>query len=92
MSDDIEDPSAAGERVRARMRVHLDLPSPPERRLLRHAVGLSLAEVAKAVGVTQQAVSLWELGERTPRGVVLDRYVAALNAMREVDDERSREL
>lgn len=57
------------------------LPEPAIRRAIRHAAGASLADVAAVVGVTRQAVSLWELGQRTPRGAALSSYVTTLRAL-----------
>lgn len=37
-------------------------------RAVREGAGLSLEEVAAAVGVTGSAVGRWERGERIPRG------------------------
>jgi DNA-binding XRE family transcriptional regulator len=71
--------------VLSQLRVHLDLPSPAERRRLRKASGLTQQEMADIVGVTRQAVCQWESGARArPRGPLkLARYVAALRALRE---------
>lgn len=66
-----------------RLRVRRDLPSPEQRRDLRQGAGLSQSALAEAIGVTPQAVSYWEAGLRTPRGVLLDRYVEALRALQE---------
>ncbi|MGW4822505.1 helix-turn-helix transcriptional regulator [Streptomyces sp. NPDC004227] len=74
----------AGDAIRERIRIRASLPAPAERRALRVAAGLSQVEMADAVGVTKQAVANWEAGIRTPRGVSLERYVDALEALREV--------
>jgi transcriptional regulator with XRE-family HTH domain len=50
------------ERVRSRRK----LPAPAERRRIREAAGLSLRDVAVAVGVSHTAVASWEAGY-TPR-------------------------
>ncbi|MFD8948544.1 helix-turn-helix domain-containing protein [Streptomyces sp. NPDC059979] len=71
------------ERIRSRLQVRRGLPPPQERRELRTSTGLTQQELADAVGVTRAAVSQWEKGVRTPRGSLLDRYIEALNAMRE---------
>lgn len=75
--------TVVADQVRARLRVHLNLPSPAQRRALREAAGLSQQELADAIGVSQGAIQHWELGRRTPRGKLLDRYVEALTALRE---------
>lgn len=38
--------------------------------------------MAEAIGVTRQAVSLWESGVRTPRGHRLDAYAEAIATLR----------
>jgi transcriptional regulator with XRE-family HTH domain len=52
------------------------------RRALREAAGVSLSDVASVVGVTRQAVALWETGARTPCGANLDSYVAVLRTFK----------
>ena len=66
-----------------RVKAHAELPPPATRRALRQAAGVSLADVADVVGVTRQAVSLWELGARTPRNTNLRAYVEILRIFRE---------
>ncbi|WP_079049421.1 helix-turn-helix transcriptional regulator [Streptomyces torulosus] len=75
--------ATVAEKIRSRLRVHLDLPPPDERRELREKAGLSQQELADVIGATRQAVSHWEAGLRTPRGVLLDRYVEAIRTLRE---------
>ncbi|MDH6141008.1 transcriptional regulator with XRE-family HTH domain [Kitasatospora sp. GP30] len=76
--------TSVAEQIRARLRVRNGLPNPDERRRIREAAGLSRRELADAIGVTRQAVGHWETGARqTPRGQLLDRYVAALRALQE---------
>ncbi len=51
-------------------------------RAVREAAGLSLEEVAAAVGVTGSAIGRWERGERIPRGpkaLVYARLMERLN-------------
>jgi DNA-binding XRE family transcriptional regulator len=62
-----------------RIEIRRDLPSPDVRRALRQAAGISQADVARAAGVTRQAVHLWERGMRVPCGENLDTYAAVLN-------------
>ncbi len=69
--------AALQERVMARR----DLPPPEVRRALRIAAGLSLAEVASAVGVSRQAVGHWEDGSRTPAAKHLTAYGKALRIL-----------
>jgi transcriptional regulator with XRE-family HTH domain len=54
--------------------------------MIRRAAGVSLAEAAAVIGVTRQAVSLWENGGRRPRGENLDRYVELLRALKQAVD------
>ena len=62
------------------------------RRAIRVAAGATLAEVGDAVGVTGEAIRLYEAGRRTPRGLHLERYAAALDALQaELTDRGGRE-
>lgn len=63
-----------------------DLPPPQRRREVRQAAGLSLDEMASALGVTKQAVGRWESGERFPRPPALHAY---LRLLREIEEELS---
>lgn len=69
------------DRIRERVRVHQALPPPLDRRSLRKAAGLTLQEIATAVGVTAAAVWQWERGNRNPNGKHLDAYLDALKAL-----------
>jgi transcriptional regulator with XRE-family HTH domain len=73
--------------LEGRVQARSELPSPPVRRALREAAGASLDEVGSVVGVTRQAVALWESGERTPRGANLGGYVAVLRVFRRAMSE-----
>jgi transcriptional regulator with XRE-family HTH domain len=66
-----------------RLRTRRDLPPPEMRRALRRAAGASLEDVARVVGVTRQAVALWESGAREPRGENLNSYADVLRMFRE---------
>lgn len=72
------------ERIRIRLRVHFDLPSPAQRRALREAAGMTQGELASIVGASRAAIGHWEAGIRSPRGAKRDRYVEALRELREV--------
>jgi transcriptional regulator with XRE-family HTH domain len=50
-------------------------------RAIRRAAGLSLAEIARAVGSTPSAVSRWERGLRVPRAEAAQRYGALLREL-----------
>ncbi|WP_405597600.1 helix-turn-helix domain-containing protein [Streptomyces sp. NBC_01410] len=75
--------NATAEHIRSRLRIRRELPAPRERRELRAAAGLTQQELADAIGVTRAAISQWEAGTRTPRGVLLDRYVDAIRELRD---------
>lgn len=74
--------TTVADRIRSRLHVRRELPSPEQRRELRKAAGMSQQELADVIGVTPQAVSYWEAG-RTPSGSFLDLYVDALRALQE---------
>jgi DNA-binding transcriptional regulator YiaG len=71
------------ETIRAQMKLHTELPPPAEMRAIRERAGLSLHDVAKAIGCTHAAVGFWETGARTPQGEMLHRYMEALRTMQE---------
>lgn len=77
------------ETLTTQVRVRRALPEPAVRRAIRRAAGVSLADVADVLGVTRQAVSMWELGERTPRGPLLHAYLDALRALQRATLEES---
>jgi transcriptional regulator with XRE-family HTH domain len=74
---------ATVEELKQSVRTRQALPAPSARRALRQAAGVSLADVASVVGVSRQAVGLWEAGLRRPRGRNLDSYLHVLRALRE---------
>jgi len=62
-------------RVRARRR----LGTPAGRRRLRQQAGLAQADLARELGVSRMAISLWERGIRFPRPSLLARYLDLLD-------------
>ncbi len=50
-------------------------------RLIRVEAGLSLSELAQAVGVDRGTIWRWESGRRRPRGPAAERYLAALEEL-----------
>lgn len=58
-----------------------ELPAPRYRRSIREGAGLSLSQVARAVGVSASAVALWEAGRRMPRPEHLAAYVRLLKRL-----------
>jgi len=75
--------AATLEKLTQSVRARQALPAPSARRALRQAAGVSLADVASVVGVSRQAVGLWEAGLRHPRGSNLDSYLGVLRALQE---------
>ncbi|MGW3650218.1 helix-turn-helix transcriptional regulator [Streptomyces sp. NPDC000878] len=76
--------STVAEKIRSLRNVRPELPAPAVRKAIREAAGLTQAQVASAVGVTAQAVALWESGRRTPRGPLLGQYAEAVRTMQEL--------
>ncbi len=50
-------------------------------RIVREGAGLSRGDVARALGVTETCVWLWETGARRPRVEVAGRYAALMRGM-----------
>jgi HTH-type transcriptional regulator/antitoxin MqsA len=69
------------EALMARSKRRRSLPEPSIRRLLRTRAALSQQEIADLLGVTRPAVTRWELGERTPRGDLAERYSDVLDRL-----------
>lgn len=67
----------------AELQARKELPPAETRRALRQAAGATLVQVARACGVTPQAVLEWERGT-TPRGENLTRYAEVLRLFREM--------
>lgn len=65
----------------AEARCRAALPPPPRRREIRKRAGASLDRVARACGVTKQAVSNWETGRRAPAREHVRRYAAVLSQL-----------
>lgn len=60
------------------------LPPPAVRRALREATGLSVIEIAEALGVGRHAIYRWEAGRREPRGANRKAYAGFLDSARKV--------
>jgi transcriptional regulator with XRE-family HTH domain len=69
------------ERALEAVRVRRALPSPKRCQRLRARAGLSQGDVARALGVTREAVSYWELGKRTPRPATAAAYLVLLDRL-----------
>lgn len=65
----------------ASVNVEAELPSAAERRVLRVALKLSQADVARALGVNPKTVAGWESG-REPAGEVRAKYAYLLDGLR----------
>lgn len=63
------------------IRARLELPEPDECKRIRQAAKASTAELAALVGVTPQAIALWETGKRSPRAVNAVAYRDALRLL-----------
>jgi DNA-binding transcriptional regulator YiaG len=74
--------TTAIEELSERVLARRSLPPPLTRRALREAAGASLADVARACGVTKQAVAQWESGLYSPRGANLLAYAEVLRVFR----------
>jgi DNA-binding transcriptional regulator YiaG len=70
--------TAEMEHLARRVRLLDELPDPLIRRHLREQAGASLSQSAAAIGAQKEALRLWELGKRRPRGEMLDRYAGLL--------------
>jgi transcriptional regulator with XRE-family HTH domain len=69
------------ERILERIRLRRALPEPEQRAALRTAAGLSLRDLADAMGVSTTTVFYWETGRRNPNAKHLDAYLTALQTL-----------
>ena len=74
-----------GDALIARVLRARSLPAPAERRAIRKRAGLPTSAIASAVGVSRQAVGMWEKGLRFPTGSRLDRYLRVLQQLRDLE-------
>jgi transcriptional regulator with XRE-family HTH domain len=72
------------DRVDALIASRSPLPPPAERKRLRQAHGLTLDEVAAALGVRRATVSGWESGKTEPRPPERDAYARLLSKLAEL--------
>jgi transcriptional regulator with XRE-family HTH domain len=61
-----------------RKRDQMRLPPPRRRRAIRVRAGVSLEEVGELVGVSGEAIRLWETGQRIPSEAHRDDYLDVL--------------
>jgi transcriptional regulator with XRE-family HTH domain len=66
------------EALSERINTERKLPTPPVRRALREAFGLTQDDLARALQCDRSTVAKYETGDRRPRGDRLSRYVACL--------------
>jgi DNA-binding transcriptional regulator YiaG len=69
------------EQALGQVRTRRQLPPPSRRRRLRERAGLSQLAVARALGVTREAVAYWERGHRTPRPASAAAYLELLDRL-----------
>ena len=81
--------SSTRHRVLESILLHRDLPPPDVRRALRESRGLSQDELAAAVGCSRASISYYETTSRAPRTHLLDRYVEAIRALRDMPRDRT---
>ncbi|MBC9729352.1 telomere-associated protein Tap [Streptomyces sp. TRM68367] len=72
------------DRIDALVASRAALPPPAERKRLRQAHGLTLDEVAEALGVRRATVSGWESGKTEPRPPEREAYARLLNKLAEL--------
>ncbi|ELP70208.1 telomere-associated protein Tap [Streptomyces turgidiscabies] len=72
------------DRIDALVASRSSLPPPAERKRLRNAHGLTLDEVADALGVRRATVSGWESGKTEPRPPERDAYARLLKQLAEL--------
>jgi transcriptional regulator with XRE-family HTH domain len=70
------------EKALTKAREREKFPKPAQRRFVREEAGLTLRDVARALGVTEAAVSRYETGLREPRGELRDKYLKVLERLR----------
>lgn len=63
------------------------LPPPAECREIRLRAGATKVDLAEVLGVTRQALALWENGTHRPRGENLHAYIDVLDMLRRVAEE-----
>lgn len=66
------------------------LPPPAERRAIREAAGVSISAIARELGVSPSAVSVWEKGTFTPRPRHAAAYSDLLRALQQLARETGR--
>ena len=75
------DQAQALERRLEQVRIARRLPSPAARQQIRKRAELTQSDVAQELGVTREAVALWERGQRTPRLATAVAYVELLDRL-----------
>ena len=70
------------EQLLEQLRSRRQLPAPAERRRIREAAGVSLRELAGAIGTSHMAVDRWERGAAPRSPAHLRAYSRLLNKLR----------
>jgi DNA-binding transcriptional regulator YiaG len=60
-----------------------------EAKAIREAANIRLAEIARAIGVSFQAVASWESGNRCPTGEHAVRYLDVLWQLRRINGRKA---
>jgi DNA-binding transcriptional regulator YiaG len=68
--------------VATRKTIRAKLPPPTRRRAIRVRASATLEEVGDLVGVSSEAVRLWETSQRTPSETHRDDYIDVLDDLR----------
>jgi len=74
--------------LREELTARQTLPPPTMRKAIREAAGVTVAQVAREIGVTRQAVVFWERGLRRPSGPYLGAYLGVLELLRDAIEAR----
>lgn len=74
------------EQLLEQLRSRRQLPAPAERRQIREAAGVSLRELAGAIGNSHMAVDRWEKGAAPRNPAHLRAYSRLLNEFRRLAD------
>lgn len=67
-----------------------ELPTPERRKQLRKAFKMSQRELAEHLGVSDAAISAWEVGRNNPTGEMRAKYLAFCRNAEEVLAEQER--
>lgn len=77
----VTDMSTSSATLAKRARAIRSLPEPEQARAIRLAAGVSMVEMAEALGVHRVTVHRWESGDRRPQGDLAARYARLLQGL-----------